>query len=74
MNLSARPTIPAPLDLGFLPAVLYNRSYAAAAKASGQAVPLVIGLERECGLLSRFETVVKPTGNARAVVASVNSF
>jgi len=30
----------------------------AAAKASGQAVPLVLGLEREGGLISRFETVI----------------
>jgi predicted NBD/HSP70 family sugar kinase len=59
MNPSPRPIIPAPLDPGFLPAVLFNRHYVATAKASCLAVPLVIGLERECGLVSRFETVVK---------------
>jgi predicted NBD/HSP70 family sugar kinase len=54
MNLKFVP----PLDPGFQPAVLVNREYVAAAKKSGSAVPLVIGLERECGLVSRYETVV----------------
>lgn len=52
--------IPAPLDPGFLPAVLFNRNYIKSAKASAKAVPLVIGLEREGGLLSRHETIVLP--------------
>lgn len=59
--------IPAPLDPGFLPAALFNRSYVADARASGQAVPLVIGLERECGLVSRFETVVKSAADAETL-------
>ena len=49
----------APLDPGFQPAVLFNRHYVAAAKGSGRAVPLVIGLERERGFVSRFETFVR---------------
>ena len=49
-----------PLDPGFQPAVLVNRNYVAAAKKTGQAVPLVIGLEREGGLVSRYETFVFP--------------
>ncbi len=53
-----------PLDPGFQPAVLVNRNYVAAAKKSGCAVPLVIGLERECGLVSRFATVVFPDADA----------
>jgi predicted NBD/HSP70 family sugar kinase len=53
-------TIPTPLDPGFQPAVMFNRRYLAAAKASGNAVPLVIGLERDNGLVSRFETIVRP--------------
>ncbi len=53
-----------PLDPGFQPAVLVHRNYVAAAKKSGRAVPLVIGLERECGLVSRFETMVMPTADA----------
>jgi predicted NBD/HSP70 family sugar kinase len=47
------------LDPGFQPAVLWDRQYVAAAKAAGDAVPLVIGLERENGRLSRFTTVVR---------------
>ena len=53
-----------PLDPGFQPAILVNRNYVAAAKKTGRAVPLVIGLERECGLVSRFETVVFPDADA----------
>lgn len=53
------PSIPAPLDPGFQPAILWNRAYVSAAKASGNAVPLVIGLEREGRLVSRYETIVK---------------
>lgn len=49
-----------PLDPDFLPAVSFNRHYMNAAKAAGNAVPLVIGLERENGLLARCETVIKP--------------
>jgi predicted NBD/HSP70 family sugar kinase len=60
-------TIKAPLDPGFLPAVLFNRHYENAARASGQAVPLVLGLERECGLVSRFETVVRPDADAETL-------
>lgn len=55
---------PAPLDPGFQPAVLCNAAYVAAAKASGKAVPLSIGLERESGLHSRFETKVLPEADA----------
>lgn len=53
------PQFVAPLDPDFQPAVLVNRAYVAAAKKSGEAVPLVIGLERERGLISRWETVVR---------------
>jgi predicted NBD/HSP70 family sugar kinase len=63
MNLKFTP----PLDPGFLPAVLANREYVAAAKKSGSFVPLVIGLERECGLVSRYETVVCSNANAKTV-------
>jgi predicted NBD/HSP70 family sugar kinase len=53
-------TYPAPLDPQFQPAVLFNRDYVAAARKSGRAAPLVLGLERESGLLSRYETIVLP--------------
>ncbi len=65
MNL--KPQIPAPLDPEFLPAALFNRNYIARAKASGKAVPLVIGVEREHELLSRYETVVLPDGDAETL-------
>lgn len=58
---SIHPNIVAPLDPGFLPAVLFNRDYIQKLQASGKGVPLVLGLERENGLLSRFETIVDPS-------------
>ena len=64
MNLAAVATFPAPLDPHFQPAVLFNREYLAAAKKSGRAVPLVLGLERENGLVSRYETMVLPEADA----------
>ncbi|QTN31270.1 ROK family protein [Akkermansiaceae bacterium] len=54
----------APLDPGFLPAALFNRSYRESTATSGKAYPLVLGLERENGLVSRFETAVLPTTDA----------
>ena len=65
--ISLKPAIAAPLDPGFLPAVLYNRHYLQSARASGTAVPLVLGLERECGLVSRFETLVNPNADAETL-------
>jgi predicted NBD/HSP70 family sugar kinase len=47
-----------PLDPGFRPAVLANRAFAEAVAQSGAAVPLVLGLERANGQVSRFETTV----------------
>lgn len=59
MKISLSPKTVAPLDPHFQPASLFNRHYLAAAKKSGQAIPLVIGLEREGGFISRYETMVK---------------
>jgi predicted NBD/HSP70 family sugar kinase len=53
-----------PLDPGFVPAIIFNREYVKAVKKSGRAVPLVIGLERDNKLVSRFETVVKGAADA----------
>lgn len=58
---------PAPLDPGFQPAVLFNRRYAARAGASPAAEPLVIGVEREAGLVSRYETRVLAGGDAETL-------
>jgi predicted NBD/HSP70 family sugar kinase len=60
MNSSLASNYPAPLDPNFQPAILFNRNYVAAARESCRAVPLVLGLERENGLVSRYETVVMP--------------
>jgi predicted NBD/HSP70 family sugar kinase len=50
--------INAPLDKSFWPAALANQGYLEAVKRSGKMAPLVIGMERENGHLSRFETPV----------------
>jgi len=55
----SKPLISAPLDPDFQPLSLFNRDYVTAARAAGATVPLVIGLEREGGLLSRYETIVR---------------
>jgi len=55
-----------PLDPDFRPAVLANRAFRAEVEASGQGVPLVIGLERTGGTLSRFETTVFPDDHPHA--------
>jgi predicted NBD/HSP70 family sugar kinase len=62
--MSSTPQFVAPLDPDFQPAVLVNHEYVAAAKKSGNAIPLIIGLERECGFISRWETVVRADADA----------
>jgi len=52
------PKIRPPLDEGFRPGVLANHAFLEAARASGQAVPLAIALERGGGLVSVFRTEV----------------
>lgn len=59
MNLTPR-KFPAPLDPHFQPVVMFNRDYVDAVQKTGRAVPLVIGLEREQKLVSRYETVTFP--------------
>jgi predicted NBD/HSP70 family sugar kinase len=68
MNPALPAIFPAPLDPQFQPAVLFNRHYVAAAKKSGRAVPLVIALERENKLVSRFETVVFPEADSATLL------
>jgi predicted NBD/HSP70 family sugar kinase len=67
VKTSNQSAILAPLDPGFQPAGRFNRNYLSTARASGQAVPLLLGLEREGGLLSRFETVVRPGVDAETL-------
>jgi len=64
MNSTLSVNFPTPLDSQFQPAVLFNRACVRAAKKSSHAVPLVFGLERENGLVSRYETVVLPEPDA----------
>jgi predicted NBD/HSP70 family sugar kinase len=61
---ASAPRISAPLDPGFEPAVLFNRVYQDNVRASGKGVPLALGLERENGLVSRFETIVHREADA----------
>ncbi|MBN1148511.1 MAG: ROK family protein [Anaerolineales bacterium] len=49
-----------PLEPGFRPAALFNRAFQEGVKAAGSGVPLILGLERTDGSLSRFETRVFP--------------
>ncbi|MHB0876190.1 MAG: ROK family protein [Anaerolineae bacterium] len=55
-----------PLDPGFRPAVLANRAFRDEVAASGVGTPLVLGLERNDGEMSRYETVVFPEGHPRS--------
>ena len=60
------PSIVPALDPGFRPAVLANRAFREAVAASGVGVPLMLGLERVNGSLSRFETTVFPDDHPQA--------
>lgn len=62
--MNVKPKIVPPLDPDFQPAVLFNHQYLENAKASGRAVALVLGIERERGLISRYSTVVLPEAEA----------
>ncbi len=55
-----------PLDGGFRPAVLANRAFLKEVEDSHVGVPLVFGLERSTGSLSRFEAKVFPDGHPRS--------
>ena len=68
MSPSPAANFPAPLDPQFQPAILFNRNYVAAAKKTGRAVPLVLGLERENGFVSRYETMVLPEADKATVL------
>lgn len=61
-----KPNIVPALDPGFRPPVLANRAFRRAVETSGGGVPLVLGLERVNGSLSRFETVVFPDDHPEA--------
>jgi len=64
MSLIASPRFTAPLDPRFQPAALFHRQHLARIQSTGRAVPFVIGLEREHGLISRHETWVAEPAEA----------
>ena len=55
-----------PLDEGFRPAVLANHAFVDSVRKSGQETPLVLGLERSDGSVSRYETIVFPEDHPQA--------
>jgi len=59
--------IPAPLDPGFQPAIIFNRNYLKKIRDAGRDVPLIIGLERENGLVSRHSTSVNNEAGAETL-------
>ena len=61
-----QPRLIPPLDPDFRPAVLANRAFQIEVADSEVGVPLVLGLERANGELSRFETHVFPSNHPRA--------
>jgi predicted NBD/HSP70 family sugar kinase len=65
LNL-VKPQFMPPMDDEFRPAVLANRAFEK--ETATVSVPLVIGLERDDGKLSRFETRVFPENHPRAEV------
>lgn len=62
--LQAYPRIHAPLDPGFIPAVLANRSYRAAVAAASNTTTLCVALERENGLVYRADLNIFSPGSA----------
>jgi predicted NBD/HSP70 family sugar kinase len=60
------PRFTPPLDEEFRPAVLANRAFQKEVEDSEKGVPLVLGLERTDGSVSRFETKVLPDNHPRA--------
>ncbi len=61
-----KPGVMPPLDVEFRPAVLANREFRREVEEAGGGVPLVFGLERANGAISRFETRVFPEDHPRA--------
>lgn len=61
-----KPGVMPPLDADFRPAVLANRSFRREVDEAGGGVPLIFGLERANGAISRFETRVFPEDHPRA--------
>jgi predicted NBD/HSP70 family sugar kinase len=58
-----RPRIQAPLDPGFIPAILANRNYQAAVAKSVQKTRIAIAIERENGLVTRNDLDILAPGS-----------
>ena len=63
MNEEARPKVIPPLHTDFIPAVLWDKNFREEVRAGGQRVPLVLGLLRTDGSVSRYQTEVFPPGH-----------
>ena len=61
---AAKPKVRPSLHPNFVSAALWNKAFREAAEADTQAVPLVVGLERGDGSLSRYQTIVFPAGHS----------
>lgn len=64
--LLIKPRFVPPLDEDFRPAVLANRAFQKQVAEAGGGVPLVLGLERSDGEISRYETRLLPEGHPQA--------
>lgn len=64
MHTQIRPKIVPALDSGFQPAALGHRQYLRRLDTSGKSVPLVLGIERHSGYVTRYETRVRPEADA----------
>jgi len=58
--IKVSPKTKAPLDPGFVPAVLWNRAFRELVRKSGEARKIIISLERTKGSVSVFETEILP--------------
>lgn len=65
-HFDVKPCVTPPLDPSFLPAAVVDRAFLEAARSSSDSLPLVLGLERGDGEVSRYETVVFAPSDARA--------
>jgi predicted NBD/HSP70 family sugar kinase len=58
---AAKPKVAPPLHPNFVSAALWNRAFREAVQRDSQAVPMVVGLERADGSLSRYGTTIFPS-------------
>ncbi|MEW5900954.1 MAG: ROK family protein [Acidobacteriota bacterium] len=65
----SEPKVAPALHPGFVPAVVWNKSFREAVRADGHGVPLVIGLERADGSLSRYQTLIFPSGHSASAAS-----